>query len=157
MKIKLVVIGKTDDKFIREGIKKYSDRLRHYLPFEYVELPDVKKGKATSTDIQKKTEGELLLNTLSPGDQLILLDENGKMFTSREFSAFIEKKMIAGTKRMVFFVGGPYGFSDEVYKKADAKVSLSKMTFSHQLVRVIFFEQLYRAMTIIRNEPYHHD
>ncbi|NPA35262.1 MAG: 23S rRNA (pseudouridine(1915)-N(3))-methyltransferase RlmH [Chlorobi bacterium] len=157
MKVKLVVIGKTDEKFIKEGIKKYNDRIKHYLPFEYAELPDVKRSRTMAQEVQKRMEGELLLNSLQPGDYLVLLDENGKMFTSREFSGYVEKRMISGTKRIVFFIGGPYGFSGEVYNRADAKVSLSKMTFSHQIVRVIFFEQLYRAMTIIRNEPYHHD
>jgi 23S rRNA (pseudouridine1915-N3)-methyltransferase len=157
MKIKLVVVGKTDDKYITEGIKKYFNRLRHYITFEYSELPDIKNSKNLSQDQQKKQEGEMLLKQLQAGDFVVLLDEKGKTSTSREFASYIEKKMISGTKRVVFIVGGPYGFSDDVYAKADDKISLSKMTFSHQLVRLIFFEQIYRAMTIIRNEPYHHD
>ena len=157
MKIKLVVIGKTDDRYIIEGLRKYQTRLKHYIAFEYLELPDVKKNKNLSQEQQKKMEGAVLLNTLKPGDFVVLLDEKGKMFTSRQFASYVEKRMISGTKRMVFFIGGPYGFSDEIYKMANTKVSLSKMTFSHQLVRLIFFEQLYRAMTILRNEPYHHD
>ena len=157
MRINLVVIGKTDDKFILEGLIKYQSRLKHYITFEYVELPDVKKNKRLSQEQQKKMEGVSLLNAVQPGDYVVLLDEKGKVFSSREFSAFVEKRMIAGTKRIMFFIGGPYGFSDDVYKIANDKVSLSKMTFSHQLVRLIFFEQIYRAMTILRNEPYHHD
>ena len=157
MKIKLVVIGKTDDKYIIEGIKKYLERLKHYITFEYTELPDIKNSKNLSREQQKKQEGELLLKTINSGDYIIVLDEKGKMFTSREFASYMEKRMISGVKRVVFFVGGPYGFSDEVYSKASYRISLSKMTFSHQLVRLIFFEQIYRAMTIIRNEPYHHD
>jgi len=157
MKIKLVVVGKTDDKYIAEGIKKYFNRLKHYITFEYSELPDIKNSKNLSQEQQKKLEGEMLLKQLQAGDFVVLLDEKGKTFTSREFASYIEKKMISGTKRVVFIVGGPYGFSDEIYAKANDKISLSKMTFSHQLVRLIFFEQIYRAMTIIRNEPYHHD
>ena len=157
MKIKLIVVGKTDDKYIAEGIKKYFTRLKHYITFEYTELPDIKNSKNLSQDQQKKQEGEMLLKQLQAGDFVVLLDEKGKTFTSREFASYIEKKMISGTKRVVFIVGGPYGFSDEIYAKANDKISLSKMTFSHQIVRLIFFEQIYRAMTIIRNEPYHHD
>ena len=157
MKIKLVVVGKTDDKYILEGIKKYTSRLKHYITFEYTELPDIKNSRNMSREQQKKIEGEALLKTVRAGDQIIVLDEKGKMFTSREFASYLEKHMVSGVKRVVFFVGGPYGFSDEVYSKAADKISLSKMTFSHQLVRLIFFEQIYRAMTIIRNEPYHHD
>ena len=157
MKIKLIVVGKTDDKYIAEGIKKYFTRLKHYITFEYTELPDIKNSKNLSQDQQKKQEGEMLLKQLQAGDFVVLLDEKGKTFTSREFASYIEKKMISGTKRVVFIIGGPYGFSDEIYAKANDKISLSKMTFSHQIVRLIFFEQIYRAMTIIRNEPYHHD
>ncbi len=157
MKIKLVVVGKTDDKYILEGIKKYTGRLKHYISFEYTELPDIKNSRNMSREQQKKLEGEALLKTVRAGDQIIVLDEKGKMFTSREFASYLEKRMVSGVKRVVFFVGGPYGFSDEVYSKAADKISLSKMTFSHQLVRLIFFEQIYRAMTIIKNEPYHHD
>ena len=157
MKITLVVIGKTDDKFITEGLKKYQNRLKHYISFEYIELPDVKKNKNLSQEQQKKMEGMSLLNIIKPGDYVVLLDEKGKTFSSREFASYTEKRMIAGTKRMLFIIGGPYGFSEEIYKMANDKVSLSKMTFSHQLVRLIFFEQIYRAMTILKNEPYHHD
>jgi len=157
MKINIVVIGKTDDKYIQEGLKKYGERLRHYVSFEYHELPDVKKSRNLSNDRQKRMEGEALINSIRPGDYVVLLDERGKMFSSREFSGYIEKRMVSGTRRMLFFIGGPYGFSDEVYEKANDKISLSKMTFPHQLVRLVFFEQLYRAMTIMKNEPYHHD
>nr|WP_319401931.1 23S rRNA (pseudouridine(1915)-N(3))-methyltransferase RlmH [uncultured Carboxylicivirga sp.] len=156
MKIELVMIGKTDEKYIVEGIEKYLQRLKHYLPFKMNTIPDLKKTKNLSEDQQKKMEGDLILSQLQPGDQLILLDENGKEFTSVAFSDFIEKKMVSGLKRIIFVIGGPYGFSDEVYSKASSKISLSKMTFSHQMVRLFFVEQVYRAMTILKNEPYHH-
>lgn len=157
MKIKLLVIGKTDDKYLTEGIKKYHSRLKHYLTFEYTELPDIKNSKNLTQERQKILEGELLLKNIQPGDQVVLLDERGKNFTSREFASYIEKRMLSGIKRVVFIIGGPFGFSDDIYSVANDNISLSKMTFSHQLVRLIFFEQIYRAMTIIRNEPYHHD
>jgi len=157
MKIKLLVIGKTDDKYLSEGIKKYYSRLKHYLTFEYTELPDIKNSKNLTQERQKILEGELLLKNIQPGDQVVLLDERGKNFTSREFASYIEKRMLSGIKRVVFIIGGPFGFSDDIYSVANDNISLSKMTFSHQLVRLIFFEQIYRAMTIIRNEPYHHD
>ena len=157
MKIKLLVIGKTDDRYIAEGVKKYLGRMKHYIPFEYTELPDIKNSKNLTQERQKILEGELLLKNIQPGDHVVLLDEKGKNFTSREFASYIEKRMISGIKRVVFIIGGPFGFSDDIYSVANDKISLSKMTFSHQLVRVIFFEQIYRAMTIIRNEPYHHD
>ncbi len=157
MKIKLLVIGKTDDRYIAEGIKKYLGRMKYYIPFEYTELPDIKNSKNLTQERQKILEGELLLKNIQPGDHVVLLDEKGKNFTSREFASYIEKRMISGIKRVVFIIGGPFGFSDDIYSVANDKISLSKMTFSHQLVRVIFFEQIYRAMTIIRNEPYHHD
>ncbi len=157
MKIKLLVIGKTDDRYIAEGVKKYLGRMKYYIPFEYTELPDIKNSKNLTQERQKILEGELLLKNIQPGDHVVLLDEKGKNFTSREFASYIEKRMISGIKRVVFIIGGPFGFSDDIYSVANDKISLSKMTFSHQLVRVIFFEQIYRAMTIIRNEPYHHD
>jgi len=157
MKVKLILIGKTDSKYINEGNAEYQKRLKHYINTEVVVIPDIKNSKNLSEEQQKKKEGELILNQIKEGDFLILLDENGKQFSSVEFSKFIEKQMISGLKNLVFIVGGPYGFSDDVYKKANSKISLSKMTFSHQMVRLIFLEQLYRAMTIIKGEPYHHN
>ncbi|BAX80429.1 23S rRNA (pseudouridine(1915)-N(3))-methyltransferase RlmH [Labilibaculum antarcticum] len=156
MKIVLLVIGKTDKDFVRNGIDEYQKRLVHYLPFEINIIPDIKNTKNLSENQQKQKEGDLILEKIKSGDTLILLDEGGKEFSSVGFSQFIEQKMIGGTKNLVFVIGGPYGFSDEVYLKAQGKLSLSKMTFSHQMIRMIFTEQLYRAMTIIKGEPYHH-
>ncbi|MCB2197625.1 MAG: 23S rRNA (pseudouridine(1915)-N(3))-methyltransferase RlmH [Bacteroidetes bacterium] len=156
MKIKFLVIGKTDTDYLKKGIDEYIKRLKHYVPFEMIVIPDLKNTKNLTEDIQKQKEGELILNQLDRADFLVLLDENGKKYSSVNFSQFIEKKMIAGLKTLIFVVGGPYGFSREVYQKANTKISLSDMTFSHQMVRLIFVEQLYRAMTIIRGEPYHH-
>ncbi|MBL4560614.1 MAG: 23S rRNA (pseudouridine(1915)-N(3))-methyltransferase RlmH [Labilibaculum sp.] len=156
MKIVLLVIGKTDKDFVKNGIEEYKKRLVHYLPFEIKIIPDIKNTKNLSENQQKQKEGVLILDKIKSGDTLMLLDEGGKEFSSVAFSKFIEQKMIGGTKNLVFTIGGPYGFSDEVYKKAQGKVSLSKMTFSHQMIRMIFTEQLYRAMTIIKGEPYHH-
>lgn len=156
MKIKFLVIGKTDADYLRRGIDEYIRRLKHYAPFEMIVIPDLKNTKNLTEDIQKQKEGELILNQVDSGDFVVLLDENGKKYSSVNFSQFIEKKMINGLKALTFVVGGPYGFSKEVYQKANIKISLSDMTFSHQMVRLIFVEQLYRAMTIIRGEPYHH-
>ncbi|RKE00084.1 23S rRNA (pseudouridine(1915)-N(3))-methyltransferase RlmH [Marinifilum flexuosum] len=156
MKATLLVIGKTDKDFVKKGIDEYQKRLVHYLPFDFKIIPDLKNTKNLSENQQKQKEGELILEKLKPTDTLILLDENGKEFSSVGFSKFMEQKMISGTRNLVFVIGGPYGFSEEVYKKAQGKVSLSKMTFSHQMIRMIFIEQLYRAMTIIKGEPYHH-
>ncbi|MCY1634518.1 23S rRNA (pseudouridine(1915)-N(3))-methyltransferase RlmH [Marinifilum sp. D737] len=156
MKATLLVIGKTDKDFVKKGIDEYQKRLVHYLPFDFKMIPDLKNTKNLSENQQKQKEGELILEKLKPTDTLILLDENGKEFSSVGFSKFMEQKMVSGTRNLVFVIGGPYGFSEEVYKKAQGKVSLSKMTFSHQMIRMIFIEQLYRAMTIIKGEPYHH-
>ena len=156
MKILFVVIGKTDETYLETGIGKYIKRLEHYIPFEMKVIPDIKNRKTLTEDQQKKAEGDLILSQLNPGDDLILLDEKGKTFTSVMFSQWIEKQMNAGSKRIVFVVGGPYGFSKDVYDKAKFKISLSEMTFSHQMIRLIFVEQLYRAFTIIKGEPYHH-
>lgn len=134
----------------------YEKRLGHYIKFELELIPDLKKTKNLSQAQQKTKEGELILKTLSPTDTLILLDEHGKSYSSVEFSNFLQKKMNSGLKQLVFVIGGPYGFDEEVYKVASGKVSLSKMTFSHQMVRLFMLEQLYRAFTILRNEPYHH-
>lgn len=157
MKILLVVIGKTDEKYLQAGIEIFTKRLKHYIPFELKMIPDLKKTKNLSSDQQKNLEGELLLQVFQPGDQIALLDEKGTEFSSVRFSEFIEKKMVSGIKRLVFVIGGPYGFSDKVYQQANSKIALSQMTFSHQMVRLIFVEQVYRAMTILRNEPYHHE
>lgn len=157
MKIKLLVIGKTDDAYVQTGIQKFELRLKHYVPFEIHVINDLKNSK-NLTEIQQKTkEGELILAQLETSDTVILLDENGTQYTSRQFSEFIQKHMLSGAKNLFFIIGGPYGFSPEIYARANGKISLSKMTFSHQMVRLIFIEQLYRAMTILKNEPYHHD
>ena len=156
MKIIFLVIGKTDESYLETGIGKYIKRLEHYIPFEMKVIPDIKNRKTLSEEQQKKAEGDLILSQLNSGDDLILLDENGKTFTSVDFSQWIEKHMNGGSKRLFFVVGGPYGFSKEVYSKAKSKISLSAMTFSHQMIRLIFVEQLYRAFTIIKGEPYHH-
>lgn len=157
MKVKLVLIGKTDSNYLKDGINEYGKRLKHYLPLEIVVIPDLKNTKKLSEDQQKQKEGELISSQIKDGDFTVILDEKGKEFSSVEFSKFIEKQMISGLRNLVFVVGGPYGFSDEIHKRANIKISLSRMTFSHQMVRMIFLEQLYRAMTIIKGEPYHHD
>ena len=156
MKIVFLVIGKTDESYLDTGILKYIKRLEHYVPFEMKIIPDIKNRKTLTEEQQKKAEGELILSNINIGDDLVLLDENGKTFSSVAFSQWIEKQMNIGSKRMVFVVGGPYGFSKEVYAKAKFKISLSEMTFSHQMIRLIFVEQLYRAFTIVKGEPYHH-
>ncbi|WP_423129347.1 23S rRNA (pseudouridine(1915)-N(3))-methyltransferase RlmH [Gaoshiqia sp. Z1-71] len=157
MKIRLIVIGKTDKSFLQEGIELFHKRIPHYLPFEYQVIPELKNTRKLSEDQQKEKEGELLLTRLNPGDELILLDERGDEFKSTDFARFLEKRMLGGTKNLVFAIGGPYGFPETVYQAAAGKISLSKMTFSHQLVRLIFSEQLYRALTILKGEPYHHE
>lgn len=156
MKIKLILIGKTDSDYLINGIGEYINRLKHYLPFEMFIIPDIKNTKNLSEHQQKQKEGKLILNQIHNGDFIVLLDEKGKEYSSLDFSKFIEKQMISGLKSLIFIIGGPYGFSDEIYEKCNSKISLSKMTFSHQMVRLIFTEQLYRAMTIIKREPYHH-
>lgn len=157
MKVKLVCIGKTDKDYIIEGVKEYEKRLKHYISFESVLLPDIKNSKNLTEIQQKEKEGEVLLSQIKESDYVIILDEKGKEYSSVEFSKMIEKQMVAGLKTLVFVVGGPYGFSKQMYDRANAKISLSQMTFSHQMVRLIFTEQLYRAMTILKGEPYHHE
>ncbi|MDE7397178.1 MAG: 23S rRNA (pseudouridine(1915)-N(3))-methyltransferase RlmH [Muribaculum sp.] len=157
MKIELMVIGRTMSEYLRSGIDQYVSRLTRYVPFELHVLPDVKATKSMTETRQKEAEGQVFLSQLTAADAVILLDERGREMTSREFSSFVEKKMVAGTKRLVFIVGGPYGFSQAMYDRADGLVSLSRMTFSHEMVRLFFVEQLYRAFTILSNEPYHHD
>ncbi|WP_396634227.1 23S rRNA (pseudouridine(1915)-N(3))-methyltransferase RlmH [Maribacter sp. R86514] len=156
MTIKLLAIGKTDSSQLQELIEVYQKRLKHYINFDIELIPDLKKTKNLSEDQQKDKEGELILKRLSATDVLILFDEKGKQYTSVEFSTFLQKKMNSGIKQVVFLIGGPYGFSNEIYAKASGKISLSKMTFSHQMVRLFITEQIYRSYTILKNEPYHH-
>ncbi len=157
MKILLACIGKVTFAPFRESIERYSIRIPHYLPFEIKEIPDVKNSKNMSELKQKELEGESILSAITPQDFVVLLDEKGREFTSREFAKYIDGKLLESVSRLIFVVGGPYGFSDKVYARANFKVSLSKMTFPHELVRVFFVEQLYRAVTILKGEPYHHD
>ncbi len=157
MKITLLVIGKTDSAYLTEGINEYVKRLNHYINFEIEVISDLKKNKNLSIELQKQQEGELILSKNQPGKELHLFDEKGKMFTSREFAGFLEKKMASGLKELVLVIGGPYGFSPKVYETAKSKISLSKLTFSHQMVRLMCVEQIYRAFTILKGEPYHHD
>ena len=156
MNIKLIAIGKTDNKNLQTLIDDYSKRLSFYIRFDLEIIADVKHAKNLSESQQKDKEGELILSKILATDQLILLDENGKTFSSEDFAGELQKKMNSGVKTLVFVIGGPYGFSELVYGRAFAKISLSKMTFSHQMVRLFFIEQLYRGFTILRNEPYHH-
>jgi 23S rRNA (pseudouridine1915-N3)-methyltransferase len=156
MTIKLLVIGKTDSTQLEQLIAVYQKRLGYYINFKMEVIPDLKKTKNLSQEQQKDKEGALILKQLVSTDTLILLDEGGKQFSSIDFSGYLQKKMNSGLKQLVFVIGGPYGFSDSVYKAASGKISLSKMTFSHQMVRLFMVEQLYRAFTILKNEPYHH-
>lgn len=157
MKITLLAIGKTDARYFIDAIGEYQKRLEHYIPYEMQIIPDLKNTKSLTIDQQKEKEGELILKALQPGDYLVLLDERGKEYSSMQFASYIEKKTHTVNKRLVFVIGGPYGFSQAVYDKASEKLTLSRMTFSHQMIRLIFVEQLYRAMTILNNEPYHHE
>lgn len=157
MRITFLCIGKTGKKFLEEGETEYLNRLKHYVKIERLELPDLKNARKLTQEQIKKEEGSLFLSKIPQGDELILLDERGKQFSSVEFSAFLERKTINGLKGITFLVGGAYGFSDEIYARANSKMSLSTMTFSHQMIRMIFFEQLYRAFTILKGEPYHHE
>jgi 23S rRNA (pseudouridine1915-N3)-methyltransferase len=157
MQIKVLAIGKTDHTSIQQLIDEYTGRLDHYIRFEWEVIPDLKNTKSMNEEAQKEKEGELILKKIQNSDELILLDEKGKMATSIEFSAYLQKKMNSGLRQLIFVIGGPYGFSEQVYSRANGKISLSKMTFSHQMIRPFFMEQLYRAFTILRNEPYHHE
>ena len=156
MNIKLLTIGKTDNKNLQALIEEYTKRLSFYVKFDLEIIPDIKNVKNMSEAQQKEKEGELILSKITPTDHLIILDENGKEFSSVGFSDYLQKKMNAGIKTLVFVIGGPYGFSETVYQKASCKISLSQMTFSHQMVRLFVIEQIYRGFTILRNEPYHH-
>ncbi|RAI84799.1 23S rRNA (pseudouridine(1915)-N(3))-methyltransferase RlmH [Algoriphagus yeomjeoni] len=157
MQIKLIAIGKTDNKAIISLIEEYSKRLNFYIKFEFEVIPDLKNTKSLSEILQKEKEGELILKNIIPADEVILLDERGKSYSSMDFSEFLQKKMNSGLKQLIFIIGGPYGFSEAVYARANGKLSISKMTFSHQMIRPFFIEQLYRGFTILRNEPYHHE
>jgi len=157
MKIVLIAVGKTSTEYIAGGVAEYFRRLCRYVQAEMSVIPDIKGAKALSEDAQKQREGQAILASLQPGDVVTLLDERGKELNSREFAASVERRMVQGVKRLVFVIGGPYGFARDVYSRADALLSLSRMTFTHEMVRLFFAEQLYRAMTIIKGEPYHHD
>ena len=157
MNIELVVVGKTDMKEVEALVSMYSKRLNHYVRFAITVIADIRNTKKLSEAEQKRLEGDAILRLINDSDHLMLLDEHGHELRSLEFADLIQKRMSAGTKRLVFVIGGPYGFSDAVYQRANSKLSLSKMTFSHQIVRAIFTEQLYRAFTILKNEPYHHE
>ncbi|MEM1325451.1 MAG: 23S rRNA (pseudouridine(1915)-N(3))-methyltransferase RlmH [Bacteroidota bacterium] len=157
MKIALWMIGKTDLEYLKAGMQIYEKRLERYFPFEKLTLPDVKRSKKSSPSYVKEAESKLILSKLQSGDALVLLDERGRTFSSTDFAQYMEQQLYQSHRRLIFLIGGAYGFSDEVYKRAIQKISLSKMTFSHQMVRLIFLEQLYRAMSILNNEPYHHE
>ncbi len=156
MKITLIAIGKTDNNNMLSLIDDYIKRLGYYTSFDMEVIPDIKNAKNLSESLQKQAEGNEILKRITNSETLILLDEKGKNYTSEKFSEFLQKKMNSGLKNLVFVIGGPYGFSEEIYDRANGKISLSSMTFSHQMVRLFFVEQLYRAFTILRNEPYHH-
>lgn len=156
MNIKLIAVGKTDNPALQQLISTYEKRLSYYINFELQLLPDIKNSKSLSEEQQKIKEGELILSYVEPSHHLILLDEQGKEYTSIAFADELQKKMNTGIKQLTFVIGGPYGFSQAVYQRANSKLSLSKLTFSHQMIRLFFVEQLYRAFTILRNEPYHH-
>jgi 23S rRNA (pseudouridine1915-N3)-methyltransferase len=157
MKVVLLVTGRTDTRWWNEALNDYTGRLKHYIPFEVEVIPDLKHVKNRTETQQKMQEGALIVKYLQAGDFCVLLDERGKEFTSRQFALYMEKKVRTTARRLVFVIGGAYGFSDDVYAKADERIALGKMTFSHQMIRPVFAEQLYRAMTIIRGEPYHHE
>lgn len=156
MKITLLVVGKTTDSRLQSLIDEYRQRLKHYVPFEWVVIPDLKNAKALSEEQIKSAEGEAILRFLTPAMDVLLFDEHGREFRSVEYADFLQKKMTSG-KDLTLIIGGPYGFSKEVYARANGKISLSRMTFSHQMIRLMAIEQIYRAMTILRNEPYHHE
>lgn len=157
MKIILLVVGKTTDKHIEALTQEYLHRLEHYLPVDIQVIPELRQTKSLSQDDQKQREAKLILDSIKPGDHVALLDEHGTEPRSIQFAQLLQKRMASGIKRLIFVVGGPYGFATDVYARADEKISLSRLTFSHQMVRLFFVEQVYRAMTIINNEPYHHE
>ena len=157
MNIELVVVGKTDSKEVEALVEMYAKRVNRYCKFSITTLPDVRNTRNMAPSRQKQLEGEAILRMVSDGDCLTLMDEKGAQYSSMEYSQWLQKRMLSGVKRLLIVIGGPYGFSQDVYARADQKISLSKMTFSHQIVRAIFAEQLYRAFTILNNEPYHHE
>ena len=157
MNIELIVVGKTDQKEVEALVEMYAKRINRYCKFSITTLADVRNTKNMASSRQKQLEGEAILRLVGEGDCLTLMDERGAQYTSMEYAQWLQKRMLSGVKRLVLVIGGPYGFSEEIYKRADQKISLSKMTFSHQIVRAIFTEQLYRAFTILHNEPYHHE
>ena len=157
MKITLLTIGKTEDKYLLEGLDIYLKRLKQYISFKILEIPELKGTKSLTREQQKIKEAELIFKNIHSTDHVILLDENGQEFSSKQFSNFLNKKMVGGQQHLVFIVGGPYGFSEEIYLRSNENISLSRMTYSHQMIRLLFTEQLYRAYTILKGEPYHHD
>jgi 23S rRNA (pseudouridine1915-N3)-methyltransferase len=157
MKITFLTVGKTEDAYLKDGIDKYVKRLKHYTKLELIDIPELKNTKALTEQQQKVKEAEVILKKISPLDHVILLDEKGMELSSMQFAAYIDKKSISSTSSLVFIVGGPYGFDQSVYERANDKLSLSQMTFSHQMIRLFFTEQLYRAFTILKGEPYHHE
>lgn len=156
MKISLIAIGKTEDKYLIEGIDKYINRLKHYINFNFLALPDIKNVKNLSEAQQKTKEGDLLHKQFNPGDVVILLDEKGKKYSSIDFANYLNKQMVGSVQHLIFVIGGPYGFDDSIYHRANGLISLSDMTFSHQMIRLFFVEQLYRGFSILKGEPYHH-
>ena len=157
MNIELIVIGKTDQQEVASLVEQYAKRVNHYCKFTVTTIADVKNTRNMAPSRQKQLAGEMILRLISEGDWVVLMDERGRQFTSMEYASWLQKRMLSGVKRLAIVIGGPYGFSEEVYQRANEKISLSKMTFSHQIVRAIFAEQLYRAFTILNNEPYHHE
>ncbi len=157
MKVLLIVVGKTEQKWLQDGIKEYQSRLEHFVQFEIQVIPDLKNNRSMDFQTQKNLEGQSILKLLQPSDDVFLLDDKGQDFTSPGMAAWLEKRMVQSSKRLVFIIGGPYGFSQPVYDRVPGRISLSRMTFSHQMVRLIFVEQLYRAFTILNNLPYHHE
>lgn len=157
MKISLICIGKTDEKYLLEGIEKYLKRLKFYVNFSLIVIPDIKNSKSLSQEQQKDKEAQLISKFIQPTDTLVLLDEHGKAYRSLEFSEYFEKAMLKSVQHLVFVIGGPYGFDNSIYERSNHKISLSNMTFSHQMIRLFFVEQVYRAFSIMRGEPYHHE
>lgn len=156
MKVEFWVVGKTQFQYLKEGIEIYEKRMKKYLPFTTVVLPDIKNAKNLTSKLLKEKEGVMILNKLEKGDVLILLDENGKTFTSEKYAVWLNQQLQHSARKLIFLVGGAYGFSQDVYQRSQQKIALSQMTFSHQMVRLFFIEQFYRALTILNNEPYHH-
>lgn len=157
MNIELIVVGKTDSREVEALVEMYAKRVNHYCKFSITIIADVRNTRNMAASRQKQLEGEAIMKLITEGDYVVLMDERGQQYTSMEYAQWLQKRMLSGVKRLALVIGGPYGFSEEVYARANQKISLSKMTFSHQIVRAIFAEQLYRAFTILNNEPYHHE